>query len=102
MWIIRVIATKNGEYPVGTLVLSYAGWRSHFISDGTNLEPISFDIGSSPKSYTLGALGAPGATAYFGFYDICKPKEGEIVLLNTAAGAVGSIVGQLAKIRVCN
>ena len=80
--------------------MSKTGWRSHFISNGTDLEPISFDLGATPKSYTLGSLGMPGATSYFGLYKICEPKAGEIVLVNGAAGAVGSLVGQLAKIRV--
>jgi len=97
----EVVATKNGEFPVGTLVLAKCGWRSHFISNGSDLEPISFDLGPTPKSYTLGAVGMPGATAWFGFYQICEPKAGEIVLVNGAAGAVGSLVGQLAKIRGC-
>ena len=48
------MATKNGEFPVGTLVLAKCGWRSHFISNGSDLEPISFDLGPTPKSYTLG------------------------------------------------
>lgn len=56
----RVIKTRNGEFPLGTLVLSVAGWKSHFISDGKNLEPISFDLGSTPPSYCLGALGMTG------------------------------------------
>ena len=56
----RVVATKNGEFPVGTLVLAKSGWRSHFISNGSDLEPISFDLGPTPQSYTLGAVGMPG------------------------------------------
>jgi len=100
--IARVIKTRNGKYPLGTTVLAQAGWRSHFISkNGDDLEPISFDLGDTPLSYCLGTLGMPGATAYFGLYKICEPKEGETVIVNGAAGAVGSIVGQLAKIRGC-
>lgn len=97
----EVIKSRNGEFPLGSLVLCKAGWKSHFISDGKDLEPISFDLGDTPKSYTLGALGMPGATAYFGLYKLCEPKAGEIVLVNGAGGAVGSLVGQLAKIRGC-
>lgn len=52
-------------------------------------------------SYLLGILGMPGSTAYFGFLDICKPKSGEVVAVSGAAGAVGSIVGQIAKIKNC-
>ena len=57
---LRVIKTRNGEFPVGTLVLSNAGWRSHYISDGRDLSPISFDIGDTSPSHCLGALGMPG------------------------------------------
>jgi len=94
----EVIKTRNGKYPLGTLVLSKAGWISHYISTGENLSPISFDIGSTPLSYTLGTLGMPGATAYIGL-NKCDPKPNETLLVTAAAGAVGSIVGQLAKIR---
>lgn len=94
----RVIKTKNGKFPLGTLVLSMAGWQSHYISNGDGLDPISFDIGSTPLSYTLGVLGMPGATAYFGLHRILEAKKGETLLVNGAAGAVGSVIGQLAKI----
>lgn len=97
----KVIKTRNGEFPLGTLVLANVGWRSHFISKGDNLNPISFDLGATSPSHCLGAVGMPGATAYFGLYKLCEPKAGEIVIVNGAAGAVGSIVGQLAKIRGC-
>ncbi len=81
--------------------MSKAGWTSHYVSNGTNipLEPIRFDLGVTPLSYTLGTLGMPGATAYVGF-NKCQPKSNEIVAISTAAGAVGHIVGQLAKAKV--
>ena len=81
-------------------MLCNAGWTTHFISDGKNLEKICLDLGDTPKSYALGALGMPGATAYLAFHNVCEPKAGDIVLVNGAAGAVGSLVGQLAKIQV--
>jgi len=94
----RVIKTRNGKYPLGTLVLANAGWQSHYISpNGVGLEPISFDLGATSPSYCVGALGMPGATAYFGLKQM-EPKKGETIIVNGAAGAVGSIVGQLAKI----
>lgn len=96
-FICRVIKTRNGEFPLGTLVLSKAGWQSRYISKGEGTEPISFDIGSSPKSYTLSTLGMPGATAFIGFKR-CEPKAGETLLVSGAAGAVGHVVGQLGKI----
>jgi prostaglandin reductase 1 len=94
----EVIKTRNGQFPLGTLVLSKAGWTNHYISTGEDLSPISFDIGSTPISHTLGALGMPGATAFCGLKQ-CSPKSGEIFLITAAAGAVGSIVGQLAKLK---
>ncbi|CAF1082572.1 unnamed protein product [Brachionus calyciflorus] len=97
----KVIKTRNGEYPLGTIVLSMSGWRSHFISNGNDLKPISFDLGSTPLSYCLGTLGMPGATAYFGLMSLLEPKKGDKLILNGAAGAVGSVVGQLAKIHGC-
>jgi len=97
----KVIESKNGKFPVGTLVLANRGWRSHYISNGEDLNPISFDLGTTSSSHCLGTLGMPGATAYFGLYRLCEPKAGETVIVNGAAGAVGSVVGQLAKIRGC-
>ncbi|CAF0705338.1 unnamed protein product [Brachionus calyciflorus] len=94
----EVIKTRNGEFPLATLVLTKAGWQSHFISNGEGLNPIRFDLGATPISYTLGALGMPGATAYFGLKK-CDPKPNEIICVSAAAGAVGSLVGQLAKIQ---
>lgn len=58
--IIRVIESRNGRFPKGTLLLAKAGWQSHFISKGENVAWIQFDRGSSPVSYLLGTLGLPG------------------------------------------
>lgn len=96
----EVIKTRNGLFPVGTLVLSKAGWQSHYISQGEGTQPISFDLGATPISYTLGTLGMPGATAFIGL-NKCDPKAGEVVLVTAAAGAVGHVVGQLAKAKGC-
>lgn len=95
-----VVKTRNGQFPLGSIVLANAGWKSHWISKGDDLNWIQFDLGSTPRSYCLGALGMPGATAYFGFIKLMQPKAGETIIVNGAAGAVGSIVGQLAKIKV--
>ncbi len=96
----EVIKTRNGKFPIGTLVLSKAGWQSHYISNGDETSPLSFDLGSTPISYTLGILGMPGATAYLSLKK-CDLKSGETVLVTSAAGAVGHIVGQLAKLEGC-
>jgi len=97
----RIIKTRNGQFPLGSVVLADAGWKSHWISNGEDLKWIQFDLGATPYSYCLGALGMPGATAYFGFIRLLEPKAGETIIVNGAAGAVGMMVGQLAKIKGC-
>ena len=82
------------------------GWRTHTIVDPSKI-PVKHDLyllpdlGDISSSVALGALGFPGNSAYYGFLDICKPKEGEVVAVSGAAGAVGSLVGQIAKIKGC-
>uniref|UniRef100_A0A8V0XY15 Prostaglandin reductase 1 n=1 Tax=Gallus gallus TaxID=9031 RepID=A0A8V0XY15_CHICK len=100
--VARIVESKNPAFAVGTFVVANRGWRTHFISDGKdlNLLPASWPE-SLPKSLALGTVGMPGLTAYVGLFEICKMKPGETVLVNAAAGAVGSVVGQLAKIGGC-
>ncbi|KAI4467389.1 prostaglandin reductase [Holotrichia oblita] len=106
--VAKIIQSKSTKFSVGSYVIGVFGWRTHtVVSENppvTQFTPppilISYD-GSVPLSYFLGVLGMPGATAYFGFLDICKPKSGETVVVNGAAGAVGSHVGQIAKIKGC-
>jgi hypothetical protein len=93
----EVIESQQQELPVGTVVLGSLPWQEYSISNGKGLQPIP--TGPAPISYFLGILGMPGLTAYFGLLDICQPKAGETVVVSGAAGAVGSIVGQLAKIQ---
>jgi len=96
---LKVIKTRNGQFPLGGLVLARSGWRTHYLSkDGKDLQPIPFDLGSLSPSVSLGVLGMPGLTAYFGLR-LLEPKAGEICVVNGAAGAVGSLVGQLAKLK---
>ncbi|XP_018412727.1 PREDICTED: prostaglandin reductase 1-like isoform X2 [Nanorana parkeri] len=100
--VARVTESKNPEFPVGGYYVAQVGWRTHFISDGKGLRAIPSSWPESlPKSLALGAVGMPGLTAYFGLLEICSPKEGDVVLVNCAAGAVGSLVGQIAKIKGC-
>ncbi|KAM9213173.1 prostaglandin reductase 1 isoform 2-T3 [Leptosomus discolor] len=99
--VARIVESKNPAFTVGAFVVAGSGWRTHFISDGRDLRclPSSWPE-SLPKSLALGTVGMPGLTAYFGLLEVCKMKPGETVLVNAAAGAVGSVVGQLAKIGV--
>lgn len=64
-----------------------------------NFYPLNFDFGSHPRSLAVGTCGMPGNTAYFGFLEICKPKAGEVLVVSGAGGAVGSLVGQIGKLK---
>lgn len=101
----RVLETKNEKFPKGAIVFAQVGWRSHTIVDPSKQQKQDFyvlpDFGGLPSSLAVGALGMPGNTAYFGFLEICQPKEGETVVVTGAAGAVGSLVGQIAKAKGC-
>ncbi|KAG5684369.1 hypothetical protein PVAND_013604 [Polypedilum vanderplanki] len=101
----KVIESKNGKFPVGSIVFAQAGWRTHTILNPAiqkiNELTLLPDFRSVPYSSAIGACGMPGNTAYFGFLEICHPKEGETVVVTGAAGAVGSLVGQIAKIKGC-
>lgn len=95
----RVEASRNPKYEEGTIVQTATGWQEYAISDGKGVHRIRED--GLPISTALHVLGMPGLTAYFGLLDICKPQSGETVVVSGAAGAVGSTVGQIAKIRGC-
>ncbi|OPJ89203.1 prostaglandin reductase 1 [Patagioenas fasciata monilis] len=100
--VARIVESKNPAFTAGTFVVARGGWRTHFISDGKDLLLLPSGWPESlPKSVALGTVGMPGLTAYFGLLEICKIKPGETVLVNAAAGAVGSVVGQIAKIGGC-
>jgi len=97
----EVIESKNPEVAVGKILVAYKGWVSHGILTATELKATLFHTKDFPPSTALGVLGMPGMTAYFGLLRVCDPKPGEIVLVSGAAGAVGSLVGQIAKIKGC-
>ena len=78
---------------------AYAGWQDYAISNGSDLMKLDPRIPS--PSYALGVLGMPGLTAYVGLLDIGQPKAGDTVVLAAATGAVGSVVGQIAKLKGC-
>uniref|UniRef100_A0A3B3T8D3 Prostaglandin reductase 1 n=1 Tax=Paramormyrops kingsleyae TaxID=1676925 RepID=A0A3B3T8D3_9TELE len=98
----QVIVSKNPAFSVGSYVVANCGWRSFVLSDGTELTPIVSDWPKDiPLSFALGAIGMPGLTALYGLEEICQLKAGETLLVNAAAGAVGSVVGQIGKIKGC-
>ena len=95
--VAEVVESNLDKLPVGSVVVGNLPWQKFIISDGKGLQQIP--TGPAPISYFLGLLGMPGLTAYFGLLDICQPKPGETVVVSGAAGAVGMVVGQLAKIK---
>jgi NADPH-dependent curcumin reductase CurA len=95
----EVIESKNPKFAVGDIVQGEFGWQEYATTGGKGVRKIDPSI--APVSTSLGILGMPGLTAYFGLLDIGQPKAGETVVVSGAAGAVGSIVGQIAKIKGC-
>ncbi|HWM48767.1 MAG TPA: NADP-dependent oxidoreductase [Xanthobacteraceae bacterium] len=93
----EVIASNNDAFSVGDIVLGHTGWQTHALSGGKGLRKL--DPKAAPVSYALGVLGMPGMTAYFGLSEIGKPQPGETLVVAAASGAVGSVVGQIAKIK---
>jgi NADPH-dependent curcumin reductase CurA len=93
----EVIASNNAAFKKGEIVLSRAGWQTHSLSDGRGLGKIDPQL--APISTAVGVLGMPGMTAYTGLLEIGKPQPGETVVVAAASGAVGSAVGQIAKIK---
>ena len=95
----RVERSLHPDYQTGDLVLGFSGWQDYAVSDGTGLTKL--DPRMPQPSLALGALGMPGFTAYMGLLDIGQPKAGETVVVAAASGAVGSVVGQIAKLKGC-
>ena len=93
----EVVASNHPNYAKGDIVLARAGWQTHALADGKGLTKI--DAKLAPISTAVGVLGMPGMTAYAGLLDIGKPQAGETVVVAAASGAVGSAVGQIAKIK---
>lgn len=96
----QVIKAKNHpEFEVGDFVVGYAGVQQYIATEGKGYYKV--DPKLAPLPTYIGTLGMPGMTAYFGITEVAKIKEGDVVLVSGAAGAVGSIVGQIAKIKGC-
>src|SRR5262245_12170193 len=95
----QVIESKNPAFAGGDFVVGYDGWQDFGLSSGRELRKL--DPSVAPISTAVGMLGTPGMTAYVGLLDIGQPKPGETVVVSAASGAVGSVVGQIAKIKGC-
>jgi NADPH-dependent curcumin reductase CurA len=93
----EVTASNNDKFAKGDIVLSRAGWQTHALSNGSGL--LKLDPKLAPVSTALGVLGMPGMTAYTGLLEIGKPQAGETVVVSAASGAVGALVGQIARIK---
>jgi NADPH-dependent curcumin reductase CurA len=92
-----VVASNGGKFEEGTWVQHMDGWREHAVTEGHIAYPV--DPGLAPISTSLGVLGMPGLTAYAGLVDVAAHKGSDTVFVSAAAGAVGSIAGQLARLR---
>ncbi len=95
----QVVESRNPAFRPGDFVAGYDGWQQFAASDGAELRAL--DPAAAPISTAIGVLGMPGLTAWVGLIDIGRPRAGETVVVAAAAGAVGSVVGQLAKVRGC-
>ena len=95
----EVVDSRHPGFHKGDKVLTQLGWQSHGVAKGPELTIV--DATHVPASYYLGILGMPGLTAWFGLLELAKPKAGETVVVSAATGAVGSVVGQLAKAKGC-
>jgi len=95
----EVVQSRDPQFRPGNKVLTSLGWQLYGAAKASELTPI--DTTNVPASYYLGVVGMPGMTAWFGLNEIGKPKSGETLVVSAASGAVGSVVGQLAKIAGC-
>lgn len=93
----QVVESRNPQFPAGSIVAGYDGWQEFAASDGTDIRAI--DPKAAPIRTAISVLGMPGMTAYVGLLDIAQMKPGDTVVVSAASGAVGSVVGQLAKIK---
>lgn len=97
--VAEVVESNNERLPKGAVVVGNLPWQQYVVHNGKGLNLIDPEV--APLSYHLGILGMPGLTAYFGLLHIGQPKEGETIVVSGAAGAVGTVVGQIAKLKGC-
>ena len=95
----RVLESSHPDFVPGDLVAAHTGWQTMSVVDGDAARKLPTDV--QPSSLFLGILGMPGLTAYAGLLRLAEPREGDFVVVSAASGAVGSMVGQIAKIRGC-
>ena len=93
-----VVESKSNKYKVGDHVTAYSGWQTYCVKNADDLLVRPIDLNEGTLSMHLGVIGMPGRTAYWGFKEVGKPKAGETLVVAAASGAVGSVVGQMAKI----
>lgn len=96
----EIVASNVDGFAVGDFVATHNGWQTHGVADARDIRKL--DPGAAPISTSLGVLGMPGLTAYFGTLDVLAPQAGDTLVVNAASGAVGSVVGQIAKIAGCH
>jgi len=97
--VCEVIESNLPNFHAGDIILAAPGWQDYSLANGEGVRKIDRSLG--PISYALGVLGMPGLTAYAGLLNIGKPQPGETIVVAAASGAVGSVVGQLGKIKGC-
>jgi NADPH:quinone reductase len=95
----EVVESNDGRFAPGDLVVGQLGWQEHAVARGGSLRRVP--PGVDPPTLALHVLGATGLTAYFGLFDVGQPRAGDTVVVSSAAGAVGQVVGQLAKLAGC-
>jgi NADPH-dependent curcumin reductase len=93
-----VVESKSNKYAVGDYVTAYTGWQTYFAANGDDPHVRPVDLADGTLSAHVGVVGMPGRTAYWGLLEVGKPKAGETLVVAAASGAVGSVVGQMAKI----